>query len=76
VRGWGSFTGDPKVWLRKILKTGISRCEGSVGQPVLVSFARDFVRWMKGALEVDRPSLCGNLEGNLECGTFTGDLEC
>ena len=37
------------------------------------SFTRDFERWMKGALEVERLSLRELCEGNLEGGSFTRD---
>jgi len=74
VRGtWrgGSFAGDPVVYERKTLETGISLHGGSVGQPGVDSHTRDFERWLKGALEVGRFflwELCeGNLEGGLPC---------
>jgi hypothetical protein len=40
-----------------VLRTGISLHRGSVGQPVVGSSARDFERWVKGALEVRHLSL-------------------
>jgi hypothetical protein len=41
--------------------TGISLHGGSVEQPGVGSSYRDFERWMKGALEVEHPSLWGAL---------------
>ena len=42
---------------------------GSVGQPVVSPSTGDFEIWLKGALEVECLSLCGEFcKGNLEGG--------
>jgi hypothetical protein len=65
----GSFVRGPEGYERKALRMGISPHGGSVGQPGVGSFARDFEIWLKGALGVESLwQLCeGNLEGGLPC---------
>ena len=69
--GGGSFARGTKGYERKALGMGIFPHGGSVGQPGVGSSIGDFEIWLKGALEVQRPSLwelCeGNLEGGLPC---------
>jgi len=49
----------------KALGTSISLHWGSAGQPGVCSSTGDFERWLKGALEMERLSLCEFCEGNL-----------
>jgi hypothetical protein len=55
----------PSTFLRreKLPSSTMGNLEGG-------SFTRDFERWMKGALEVERLSLRELYEGNLEEGLF------
>jgi hypothetical protein len=66
LRGGGYFARAPEVYERKALRTGISLYGGSVRQPGMGLSTGDFDRWLKGALEVERPSLWDVCEGNLE----------
>jgi hypothetical protein len=67
LEGGGSFVRGPEGYERKALGMGISPHGGSVGQPGVGLFARDFEIWLKGALGWN-VSLCQwNLEGGLPC---------
>ena len=49
---------------------------GSVGQPGVCSSTGDFEIWLKGALEVQRLSLCGSsVKGTWKKGSLAGDPE-
>jgi hypothetical protein len=67
----GSFAWGHEGYERKALGMGIYPHKGSVGQTGVGSSARDFGKWLKGALGVECSSLrefCeGNLEGGLPC---------
>ena len=63
-----SFAGDLVGYERKVLETGIFLHGGSAGQPGVGSFTGNFEKFLKGALEVERLSLWGLCEGNLEGG--------
>ena len=64
----GSFAGGREYYERKALGTGISLHGGSVGQNGVGSSTRDYERWLKGALELERLFLWELCEGNLEGG--------
>jgi len=55
---------------------GISLHGGSAGRPGVGSSTGDFERWLKGALEVECLSLCGNsVKGTWREGSLAGDPE-
>jgi len=62
----GSFAGGHEGYVRKALGMGISLHVGSVGQNGVGSSTRDYERWLKGALELERLFLWELCEGNLE----------
>ena len=45
--GGAPLLGDPEGYERKVLQMGISLHGGSVGQPGMGSYTRDFEKWMK-----------------------------
>jgi hypothetical protein len=73
----GSFTGDFERQMKVMEKNISRRASLSIGVPLrkleVSSFARDFKRWMKGAVKVEHFSLRKLCERNLEGGSFTGD---
>jgi hypothetical protein len=55
---------------------GISLHGGSVGQPGVGSSTGQLGRWLKGALEVERLTLCGSsVKGTWGEGSLAGDPE-
>jgi hypothetical protein len=46
-----------------------------LGKHKFVSFTKDFERWIKGALEVERLFVREHCEGTWRDGYFTGDPE-
>ena len=58
---------------KKALEMGISFYRSPVGEPGLGSSTRDFERWMKGALEVQRLYLKRLSGEGPKGGSFTGD---
>jgi hypothetical protein len=65
----GSLARDPEGVAEKALEIGISFHRGHTGEPGRGSSARDFQRWMKGALGMGRFSLikaqCGGPQGRV-----------
>jgi hypothetical protein len=56
--------------------TGISLHGGSVEQPGVSLSTGDFGIWLKGALEVERLTLCGSsVNGTWREGSLAGDAE-
>jgi len=57
-------------YVEKALEKGISLHRGPAGESGRGSFTRDFERWMKGILKVERLSARAFCVGNLEWGVL------
>ena len=68
-----SIIGDPGRYVEETLEMGISLHRGFAGEPGRGLIYRNFERWMKGALKVDRLSLRELCKWKPGWGSFTGE---